>query len=173
MGSEGPAGPAGLPYRPCTGIVLFGPGGLVWIGRRVDGPDEAEGMGRWWQFPQGGIDGDEDPEAAARRELYEETNIRSVRLLGETPDWMLYDLPPELVGKSWGGRYRGQKMKWFAYRFEGDEAEIDIASPGGGHEPEFSAWRWERLDRLPGLVAVFKQPMYEQVVAAFSRFAAP
>lgn len=172
MPTDAPAAPASLPYRPCTGAVVFGPGGLVWIGRRVEGPDEAEGMGRWWQLPQGGIDSGEDPEAAARRELYEETSIRSVTLLAEAPDWFLYDLPPELVGKAWDGKYRGQKMKWFAYRFEGEEAEIDIAHPGGGgHKPEFSQWRWERLAALPDLVVAFKQPMYRQVVAAFSRFA--
>lgn len=163
-----------LPYRPCAGIALFNREGLVWIGRRVDGPAEAEGIGRWWQMPQGGIDPGEDPEPAARRELFEETSVRSVSLLGEVPDWITYDLPPERIGKAWGGRYRGQKMKWIAFRFEGDELEIDIHAPGGGkHEAEFSSWRWERLDRLPDLIVPFKRSMYEDVVAALGPFARP
>ena len=112
---------------------------------------QAEGGGQWWQMPQGGLDKDEDPYQAALRELYEETSIRSVSLIREAPGWLTYDLPPELVGISWKGRYRGQKQKWFALRFEGDESEIDVLDPGDGDTPEFSEWRWETLDRLPEL----------------------
>lgn len=172
MSSKSNSG-AVLPYRPCVGIALFGRDGLVWIGRRVDGPDEAEGMGRWWQMPQGGIDEGEDPVVAARRELHEETNITSVRLLGATDDWLRYDLPDGLVGKAWGGRYRGQKTKWVAFRFEGDEREIDVAHPPGDHEPEFLEWRWERLERLPDLIVPFKRAVYQAVAAAFRDYAAP
>jgi putative (di)nucleoside polyphosphate hydrolase len=118
-------------------------------------------------MPQGGIDDGEAPEAAARRELYEETNVRSISLLAEAPSWFSYDLPPDVAAKAWKGRYRGQTQKWFAYRFEGDEGEIDIGSPAG-HKPEFSAWRWERLDRLPALIIPFKRPVYEKVVEAFA-----
>ncbi len=163
--------PTTLPYRPCAGIALFNDDGLVWIGRRVDGPDEAEGPGAWWQMPQGGIDDGEDPVEAARRELTEETNVRSVSLLGQS-DWLTYDLPQDLVGKSWKGKYRGQRQKWVAFRFEGEESEIDVDDPGPGHKPEFSAWRWERLERLPELIVPFKREIYKQVAATFAAFAA-
>ena len=163
---------AGLPYRPCVGAAIFNRAGLVWIGRRADENAEGEGKGKWWQMPQGGLDEGEDPATAVFREVYEETSIKSLRLLREAPGWFNYDLPKELIPRSWGGKYRGQTQKWFALRFEGEDAEIDIAHPGGGkHKPEFSAWRWERLERLPELVADFKRGVYEQVVAAFREFA--
>ncbi len=154
-------------YRPCVGIAVFNRAGLVWIGSRLDGPEEPEGNGAWWQMPQGGIDGDEEPYDAALRELHEETNIRSVSPIIEAPEWFFYDLPPELAGKAWGGRYRGQRQKWFAFRFEGDESEIDIHHPAGGAKPEFALWRWEELTRLPALIVPFKRPVYEKVVEAF------
>lgn len=161
-----------LPYRPCVGIALFNREGLVFAGRRDDAPDNAEGPQRWWQMPQGGIDEGEDPYRAALRELYEETNVRSVDYAGETPDWLTYDLPRELIGQSWNGRYRGQKQKWYAVRLTGPEHEIDVLRPGGGQfKAEFSEWRWERLERLPLLVAEFKRPVYEQVVRAFRHLA--
>ena len=161
-----------LPYRPCVGVALFNRAGLVWVGRRIDAPGEAEGPGQWWQMPQGGVDEGEPLYEAALRELYEETNIRSVARLGEIADWLTYDLPPELVGKAWGGRYRGQKQKWFALRFTGEDGEIDIDHPGGGrHKPEFMAWRWEKLDRLPALIVPFKRKVYEAVAAAFADIA--
>jgi putative (di)nucleoside polyphosphate hydrolase len=162
-----------LPYRPCVGIALFNAEGRVWIGNRSDEQAEGEGEGHWWQMPQGGLDKGEDPYKAALRELYEETSVTHVRLLKEAPGWFTYDLPPELVGESWGGRYRGQKQKWFALRFEGDEKEIDVLRPGGGkHKAEFSSWRWEKLERLPGLIVPFKRKVYEQVVEAFRPLAA-
>ena len=162
-----------LPYRPCVGIALFNAEGLVWIGNRSDENAEGEGEGHWWQMPQGGLDPKEDPYQAALRELYEETSIGSVSMLKEASDWFTYDLPPELVSQSWGGRYRGQKQKWFAVRFEGDEKEIDVLHPSGGkYKAEFSSWRWERLARLPSLIVPFKRKVYEQVVVAFEDFAA-
>jgi putative (di)nucleoside polyphosphate hydrolase len=119
-------------------------------------------------MPQGGLDEGEDPFKAALRELYEETSVKSASLIREAPDWLKYDLPPDLIGRSWNGRYRGQKQKWFALRFDGDEREIDVLHPGGGkHKPEFSEWRWEKLERLPGLIVPFKRQVYEGVVAAF------
>ena len=162
-----------LPYRPCVGIALFNRHGLVWIGSRSDEQAEGEGRGSWWQMPQGGLDKDEDPYKAALRELYEETSVKNASLIEEAKGWLTYDLPLELIPTSWNGRYRGQKQKWFALRFEGDESEIDVLNPGGGkHKPEFSAWRWEKLERLPELIVPFKRGVYEEVVAAFRHIAA-
>jgi putative (di)nucleoside polyphosphate hydrolase len=124
-----------------------------------------------WQMPQGGIDPGEDPWPAALRELYEETNIRSVEKLGEIKRWLNYDIPREIVGQAWRGKYRGQSQKWYALRFKGNDGEIDIARPAGGHEPEFAEWRWEPIENVPDLVVPFKRPVYEQVVREFARFA--
>jgi putative (di)nucleoside polyphosphate hydrolase len=159
-----PVEPGSLPYRPCVGIMLINRAGRVWLGRRTDQPDE-EGSGHWWQMPQGGIDEGEDPLGAAARELYEETGVRSAAFLAEAPGWYYYDLPPHLLGISWNGRYGGQKQRWFAFRFTGDESEIDIAP--AGHKPEFDLWRWVGVDEVAGLVVPFKRKVYEQVVAAF------
>ena len=166
--------PEDLPYRPCVGVALFNRDGLVWIGRRSDEQAEGEGGGTWWQMPQGGLDKDEDPYKAALRELYEETSVKHTSLIEAAKGWFKYDLPPDLILGSWNGRYRGQKQKWFALRFEGEESEIDVLHPGGGkHKPEFSEWRWERLERLPELIVPFKRGVYEEVVAAFEAIAAP
>jgi len=157
-----------LPYRSCVGVALFNRAGRVWIGRRADEEAEGEGAGRWWQMPQGGLGDGEDPYRGALRELYEETSVRAVSLIREAPGWLTYDLPVERIARSWGGRYRGQKQKWYALRFEGADAEIDVVHPGGGrHKPEFSEWRWERLERLPELIVAFKRSVYARVVAAF------
>ncbi len=119
----------------------------VFIGRRIDGPEHVDDT-HAWQLPQGGIDRGEDPWPAALRELYEETNIRSVEKLGEIEEELCYDIPREIVGQAWGGKYRGQCQKWYALRFTGNDSEIDIAHPAGGHEPEFVQWRWERLPNV-------------------------
>ena len=162
-----------LPYRPCVGVALFNAAGLVWLGRRIDAPHpDAEGSGAWWQMPQGGIDNGEDPYEAALRELYEETSVRSACLIARAPETVRYDLPEEYARRAWGGRYRGQEQHWFALRFEGEEAEIDVTAPGGGdHEAEFSAWRWERLENTPGLVVAFKRGVYEKVAGFFGAHA--
>jgi putative (di)nucleoside polyphosphate hydrolase len=123
-------------------------------------------------MPQGGIDHGEDPWPAALRELYEETGIRSVERLGEVGEWLSYDLPRDIVSQAWGGRYRGQTQKWFALRFTGDDGEINILSPDGGHDPEFIAWKWEPMASLPDLVVPFKRTVYERVVAEFAKFTA-
>ena len=169
MTSAGGEQAGDLPYRPCVGVMLLNAHGLAWIGRRADhgGDADAEGRGTWWQMPQGGMDEGEDPEAAARRELWEETGVTSARFIARSRDWHIYDLPPELVGIAWEGRYCGQKQIWFAARFEGEESEIDIG-PREGHRREFDAWRWVRVDALAGLVVPFKRPVYESVLREFA-----
>ncbi|WP_147079354.1 RNA pyrophosphohydrolase [Methylobacterium haplocladii] len=154
-------------YRPCVGIALFNRDGLVFLGQRRGQAAAAQS----WQMPQGGIDKGEAPLDAALRELHEETNVSagSVTLLGQTDGWLTYDLPREVLKRSWKGRYRGQTQKWFAFGFTGDDDEIDIERPAAGtQKPEFDAWRWERLSVTPDLIVSFKRPVYESVVAAFS-----
>ncbi|HMN73397.1 MAG TPA: RNA pyrophosphohydrolase [Rhodoblastus sp.] len=157
------------PYRPCVGVMLVNAQGLVFVGRRRNKRQpEHVAPGYEWQMPQGGIDPGEDPYAAALRELHEETNVRSVEKIAEAPDWYSYDLPQDVAKKAWRGGYRGQTQKWFALRFTGDDSEIDIHDPGPGHKPEFDAWRWEDVSRLPELIIPFKRQVYEQVVAALA-----
>jgi putative (di)nucleoside polyphosphate hydrolase len=170
-----PRPPAELPYRPCVGLALFNREGRVFVGRRRSeaGPEHV-GDGYAWQMPQGGIDPGEEPYQAALRELYEETSVLSAVLLGEAPDWYGYDLPARVSGRAWKGRYRGQMQLWFAFRFTGEDSEINILKPGGGrHRSEFDAWRWDDLERLPEQIIPFKRPVYEKVVAAFRHLATP
>jgi putative (di)nucleoside polyphosphate hydrolase len=172
MTSRPPIDPATLGYRPCVGIVVINAQGLVWVGRRADAPGDAEGRGDWWQMPQGGIDKGEDPAVAALRELDEETSISNVAIIGETPQWLRYDLPPHLVGKAWKGKYRGQEQKWFAVRFLGDDSEIDIF-PSEPHQIEFLAWRWVPLAEVEQLIVPFKRDVYRQVVETFAPLVRP
>jgi putative (di)nucleoside polyphosphate hydrolase len=160
-----------VPYRPCAGLTVFNRDGLVFIGRRASGPEHIDET-HVWQMPQGGIDEGEDPSRAALRELYEETDIKSVEKLGEIADWLTYDIPRDIVGEAWGGKYRGQKQKWYALRFTGQDREINVTAPGGGHHaPEFIDWRWVAMRDLPELVVPFKRDIYERVVREFARFA--
>jgi len=167
-----PVDPESLPYRPCVGVMILNGAGLVWVGRRIARPDgEMAGRPQLWQMPQGGIDGDEEPLQAARREIFEETGMESLKLIAEAPAWIDYDLPPDLVGVVWKGKYRGQTQKWFAFRFHGHESEIRINPPPGGHEPEFDAWDWKPMQDLSGLIVPFKRKVYEDVVATFRHLA--
>ena len=154
-----------LPYRPCVGVLLFNAERQVFVGKRIDMVQEA------WQMPQGGIDRGEDPRDTALRELEEETGVRpdKVEILAETREWLRYDLPPNLVRRVWHGRYRGQEQKWFAARFLGTDADIDIWTA----HPEFSDWRWSPVDQLTENVVPFKRALYEAVIAEFRPLLSP
>ena len=164
--------PRDLPYRPCVGIMLINDAGLVWVGRRL--PKWSGDRSAYiWQMPQGGINSGEEPRAAALRELEEETAVRSssVVVLAEAGDWLTYDLPPNLLGVALKGRYRGQRQKWFVMRFTGRDEEINIV-PARPNKAEFDAWRWEKLQALPGLIVDFKRKIYEDLVRDFGHLAA-
>jgi len=162
-----------LSYRPCVGVVLVNRNGEAFIGHRKRKRSGEVLDVRAWQMPQGGIDEGEAPLDAARRELWEETNVRSVELIAEMPEWLSYDLPLNARNR-WNGRYRGQTQKWFLFRFLGDDSEIDVRRPAGGaHEAEFDEWRWEQFERLPEVVVPFKREVYEAVSAAFAPLVRP
>ncbi len=155
-----------LPYRDNVGAVLFNADGLVLVARRADLPN-AEGAAGGWQLPQGGMDAGEDPAVAIFRELAEEIGTDQAEILAEHPRWLHYDLPVELWGKALGGKYRGQRQKWFALRFLGSDADIRLDLDP---HPEFDAWRWARLAELPGLAVAFKREIYEDLAREFARF---
>ncbi|KRB82477.1 RNA pyrophosphohydrolase [Sphingomonas sp. Root710] len=151
-----------LPYRPAAAVMLLNSEDKVFVAQRIDNALDA------WQMPQGGLDPDEDPQAGALRELEEETGIgpHLVEILGRAPDVLLYDLPAELQGKIWGGKYRGQAQHWFVARFLGRDEDIDLETA----EPEFRAWKWADARELVDLIVPFKKTLYAQVVAAFGDY---
>jgi putative (di)nucleoside polyphosphate hydrolase len=156
-----------LPYRPNVGAVLFNAEGLILVARRADMPN-AEGAPGGWQLPQGGVDEGEDLRVAVLRELEEEVGTAKADIIAEHPEWLNYDLPPELLGKALGGKYRGQTQKWFALRFTGTDADIRLDLDP---HPEFDAWRWARLSELPAMAVAFKRQIYERLAVDFAEFA--
>ncbi|HEY5410458.1 MAG TPA: RNA pyrophosphohydrolase [Caulobacteraceae bacterium] len=152
-------------YRPNVGVLLFNAEGRVWLGRRVNTPGPHN-----WQFPQGGVDKGEDLYPAALRELQEETGVVSVAWLGRTEGWITYDFPEGYKGSKIARGWRGQKQVWFALRFTGEDAEVNLMAH---RHVEFDAWRWAEIDEAQDLVIPFKRGAYEQVIAAFRRFTDP
>ena len=150
-----------LPYRSNVGIMLINDDGHVFVGQRLDNNQNA------WQMPQGGIDGDEDPQSAAYRELLEETGIEqeNVKFLATSSKWLLYDLPEDLIPKLWDGKYRGQKQKWFLFKFLGTNKDINIST----EHPEFSSWKWIPKENLLEEIVPFKKSVYESVLREFER----
>jgi putative (di)nucleoside polyphosphate hydrolase len=158
------AGIETLPYRPAVGIMLLNRRGEAFVARRIDMP-----MISAWQMPQGGIDAGETPRQAALRELREEIGTDKAEILGESAGWLQYDLPPDLAGEVWGGRYRGQRQKWFVMRFTGSDADINLAT----EHPEFDDWRWVAPDGLPELIVPFKRQLYIDILAEFQQHCRP
>ena len=148
-------------YRPGVGLMLLNRPGLVFVAQRLDMPSDA------WQMPQGGIDEDETPREAAMRELEEEAGTAKAEIIAESRDWHVYDLPPELRRVLWGGKFRGQRQKWFLLRFLGTDEDINIAT----EHPEFSRWRWAEMAELPGLIVPFKRHLYQELIAEFGHLA--
>lgn len=155
------------PYRDGVGCALFNRDGLVFAARRVDD------VGGHWQLPQGGIDPGETPRAAALRELEEEIGTDRAEVIGEIGRWLHYDLPPEIADRVWKGRYRGQRQRWFALRFTGEDGDIKLDNHGPNHHAEFAQWRWMALDELPRAAIGFKRAVYATIAEEFRRFAVP
>ncbi|MEQ9172996.1 MAG: RNA pyrophosphohydrolase [Rhodospirillales bacterium] len=150
------------PYRPGVGALLLNSAGRVWVGERIRRAGQQ--MEYPWQLPQGGLDEGEEPRDAVIRELEEETGTARAEIIGETPDWLTYDLPADVRDRVWKGRFRGQRQKWYALRFLGTDEDFDLNTH---HKPEFSSWRWAPMAELPALVVPFKRGLYHDLLAAF------
>lgn len=148
-----------LPYRLGVGAMIFNDQNHVLVGKRIDNPGPA------WQMPQGGIDAGEDPGIAVWREIEEEIGTVNCKIIAESKAWLTYDIPEELRATLWGGKYRGQKQKWYAMRFLGNDSEINLAAH---HKPEFSEWKWAEISNIPDLIVSFKRDLYVQIVNEFS-----
>jgi putative (di)nucleoside polyphosphate hydrolase len=161
MGGKKDGKSGGNLYRKGVGALLFNADGKVFVGERLDAPGA-------WQLPQGGVDKGEKPRQAVMRELEEEIGTAKAEILAKSAEWMAYDLPPEIAARVWGGRFRGQKQRWFALRFTGEDREID---PANVKHPEFVGWKWVRLEDIPKLIVGFKKPLYQALAAEFKPLA--
>ena len=148
-----------LPLRIGVGAIVLNEHNKVLVGKRKDNPIDK------WQMPQGGVDKNEDLYSAMRRELYEETSITSFKLIREIERWLTYELPANLKGKIWKGKFRGQKQKWYILRFTGDDKEINVKTKN----PEFIDWKWIKIEELPQSIVDFKKKVYEDLVEEISK----
>ena len=146
-----------LPYRKGVGMMVFNDQKKIFVGKRIDNQEA-------WQMPQGGVDENEDYETAAKRELFEETGIQSIRIIKKSSNEYIYDLPEHLIGKIWKGKYKGQKQEWFLIKFLGPDSEININQK----HPEFNEWKWVNINDLPNLIVSFKKNLYLSVIKEFS-----
>ena len=148
-----------LPYRKGVGMMVFNDKKKIFVGKRIDNQTA-------WQMPQGGVDNNEDYETAAKRELFEETGIQSIRIVKKSKEMYTYDLPEYLLGKIWKGKYKGQKQNWFLMKFLGPDSEINLKQK----YPEFNQWKWVDIDELPKLIVPFKKKLYLSVIREFNKF---
>ena len=156
-------------YRPCAGVFLINRAGKIFAARRIENGNTETSLEKPWQLPQGGIDPGETPRDAVMREMLEEIGAASAEIIAESRDWHCYDLPPETAAKKWGGRYRGQAQKWFALRFTGTDAEINLET----EHPEFCEWKWVDIGEVCDLAVSFKREVYERIAAEFAHLARP